>query len=110
MAPKSRCLCYRKETQFSLSIMKSVMINGEIDERAFMMDRNDFLAQKTVAELLRHYPQAATVFLKHRTACVGCMMSGFETLADVAHNYAIDPAGLVSEIKAVVVETDQKPL
>ncbi len=85
-------------------------MNGEIDNQAFAMDRGDFLTQITIAELLRHYPQAAAVFLKHRTACVGCMMSRFETLAEVAHNYAIDPARLVSEIKTFVIETDQNHL
>ena len=37
-----------------------------------------------VSEVLEKWPQTATVFNEFKTACVGCAMSPFDTLADVA--------------------------
>lgn len=41
----------------------------------------------TVAEVLDLWPQTIRVFLDHRMHCVGCSMSGFDTIADAVHNY-----------------------
>jgi hybrid cluster-associated redox disulfide protein len=58
--------------------------------------------ETSVAELLDHWPQAAPVLFKHRMACIGCYMSAFDTLGDIARNYAIDPAQLIREIEQVI--------
>lgn len=43
----------------------------------------------TVAELLRQWPQAASVFLRRGMACVGCRLAFFDTLAAAAATYGI---------------------
>ncbi len=52
----------------------------------------------TVADLLKAWPQVIPVFIRHRMSCVGCDMSPFETLQDVADNYKIAPEALLREL------------
>lgn len=59
----------------------------------------------SVAELLDKWPQAAPVLFKHHMACIGCYMSAFDTLSDIARNYTIDPDQLVREIEQVIERT-----
>lgn len=55
-------------------------------------------AEMLVAEVLRSWPQTVAVFLHHKTACIGCAMSPFETLVDVSRNYAIPLEKLLGEL------------
>ncbi len=63
------------------------------------MVRKVISPQTSVAELLRRNPKAAIVFLRHRMACVGCVMSSFDSLADAANNYGMEPADFIAEIE-----------
>lgn len=63
------------------------------------MVRKAISPQTSVAELLRHNPKAAMVFLRHRMACIGCVMSSFDSLADAANNYAMEPVDFLAEIE-----------
>jgi len=47
--------------------------------------------QMTVADLLANYPEAIPVFLSNKMSCVGCSMAAFETLADAARIYDLQP-------------------
>lgn len=47
-------------------------------------------AQMTVSEVLDQWPATAQVFNQYRTACVGCAMAAFDTIADVASIYDLD--------------------
>ena len=58
-------------------------------------------AGATVENTLRLVPQAATVFLDHQMACVGCVMSCFDTLADAALIYGMPVETLLTEIRAL---------
>jgi hybrid cluster-associated redox disulfide protein len=58
-------------------------------------------AELTVTELLTTWPETAVVFIRRRMPCVGCEMSGFETLADVARSYDADLAGFLEELRAI---------
>lgn len=60
------------------------------------------LAELTVAELLARWPQAIPVFLRHQMACVGCFMSPFETLADVATVYDVHLSHFVDELQQAI--------
>ncbi|MEO8503422.1 MAG: DUF1858 domain-containing protein [Acidobacteriota bacterium] len=58
-------------------------------------------AGMTVEDTLLHVPQAAEIFLEHHMACVGCVMSCFDTLADAALIYGIPIETLLAEIAAL---------
>ena len=55
----------------------------------------------TVDKVLQGWPQAFSVFMKHKTKCVGCYMQPFCTLKDVADTYQLSLEKLVDEIKNV---------
>lgn len=56
----------------------------------------------TVAEVLARWPQTIPVFIRHRMACVGCAMAPFETLAEVAAIYKLDPDCFLNELRQEV--------
>jgi hybrid cluster-associated redox disulfide protein len=62
------------------------------------MSDNPFDSEMIVAEVLKTWPQTILVFLRHKTACVGCAMSPFETLLDVSKNYEIPIETLLGEL------------
>jgi hybrid cluster-associated redox disulfide protein len=60
----------------------------------------------TVAEVLSEFPAAASAFVARRLGCVGCDMAAFETIDDVAANYRLNAAELLSDIRKA---SRQKP-
>jgi hybrid cluster-associated redox disulfide protein len=56
----------------------------------------------TVEEVLERWPQVAPVFNHYRSACVGCALSPFCTLADVAGTYHLDLTGLLADLDAAI--------
>lgn len=46
--------------------------------------------EMTVAEVLETWPETVEVFQTLKTACVGCVMAPFDTLADVARIYELE--------------------
>ena len=48
------------------------------------------IADLTIRELLTRRPEMTRVFLDLRMSCVGCPISGFETVRDAARNYDCD--------------------
>lgn len=69
-----------------------------------------FQPEMIVADVLKTWPQTIPVFLRFKTACVGCAMSPFETLSDVARNYEIPLEVLTAELAESVGEmTGQQP-
>ncbi len=46
--------------------------------------------EMTVAEVLETWPETVDVFQELKTACVGCVMAPFDTLADVARIYQLE--------------------
>lgn len=69
----------------------------------------------TIAEVFAQWPQAAVVFTRLRMACVGCPMAAFETPAEAARAYGLDPSAVLTALgRAVKTETSgfsakQKP-
>jgi hybrid cluster-associated redox disulfide protein len=60
----------------------------------------DLLSLETcVADLLDECPQAIAVFLRHRMACVGCLMSSFDTLSEAACNHDLPAGQLLDELR-----------
>ncbi len=56
----------------------------------------------TVAELLTRWQETASVFVKRRMACVGCPLSSFETLDNVAAVYGLPLEALLSDLERVI--------
>jgi hybrid cluster-associated redox disulfide protein len=65
------------------------------------MDTPNIHIHVTVDELLQHWPQVFSVFMKHKTKCPGCFMQQFCTLEDVAETYQIPSEELLAEIENV---------
>lgn len=66
------------------------------------MEQEQICSDSIVAQVIKTWPQTISVFLKRRTACVGCLMAPFETLMDVSKNYGIPIEALVAELIASV--------
>lgn len=58
----------------------------------------------TVEALFNRWPQTMNVFVRLRFACIGCAMSSFDTLADVARNYGMSLDQLTDELMAAIEE------
>ena len=57
-----------------------------MERKATTMPTSDM----TVVEVLEKWPGTVSVFQDLKTACVGCAMAPYDTLADVAREYDID--------------------
>jgi NAD(P)H-hydrate repair Nnr-like enzyme with NAD(P)H-hydrate dehydratase domain len=69
------------------------------------MDAQQFSPNTTVAEALQQGRQISSVFTKFHTACVGCYLTHFCTLADVAKTYELSLEDLVDELRLAVQTT-----
>jgi hybrid cluster-associated redox disulfide protein len=54
------------------------------------MDETVPTRDMNIAEILQRWPQTTAVFQRLRTACVGCVMAPFDTVADVAFHYHLN--------------------
>ncbi len=57
------------------------------------------IADLTIRELLTRRPEMTRVFLDLHMSCVGCPISGFETVRDAARNYGRDPQILLKRLE-----------
>ncbi len=55
-----------------------------------------------LAELFRAWPAVARVFLRNRTACVGCPIAPFHTVRDTCAEYRLDEAAFRAELRAAI--------
>ncbi len=55
-----------------------------------------------IADVLARWPQTVSVFLRHHMICVGCAMSRFETLGEMATVYDLDRNVLLRELQQVI--------
>ena len=63
-------------------------------------------ADMTVADVLSQWPQTVPVFHRFQTACVGCALASFDTLADVARIYQLDLTAFVTAITAAALNQE----
>ena len=56
----------------------------------------------SLADLLRIWPEAARVFLRHRTACVGCPIAPFHTVLDTCAEYRLDEAAFRAALREAI--------
>jgi hybrid cluster-associated redox disulfide protein len=59
--------------------------------------------------LLRTWPETARVFFAQRTACVGCPIAPFHTVADACAEYRIEEARLRAALRAVAADAATPP-
>lgn len=60
-------------------------------------------ADMTVAEILERWPETVAVFQRKKTACVGCAMAPFDTMADVARIYDIELSEIMDALHGQVI-------
>ncbi len=60
------------------------------------------IAGQTVADILALWPQTVPVFMRYRLACVGCPISRFELIADIAAIYGINPDAFLQELQQAI--------
>lgn len=65
-------------------------------------------SEMNIADILERWPGAASVFQRLRTACVGCVMAPFCSVADAAVHYELDEASLLLELTATA-EASRNP-
>lgn len=65
--------------------------------------------QLTVAEVLQRWPQTVGVFLRHRMACVGCVIAPFETLSEVTAIYELNPDQFLQELRRTAGASQMEP-
>ncbi len=58
--------------------------------------------EMTVAEVLECWPETFEVFQALKTACVGCVMAPFDTLADVARIYEMESGAIMEALHQAV--------
>lgn len=61
-----------------------------------------------VSEVLEKWPQTAQVFNDFKTACVGCAMSPFDTLADVAGIYEFELEHFMSALRCTIRDAENE--
>jgi hybrid cluster-associated redox disulfide protein len=59
---------------------------------------SETLVDVTIADVLLQAPGAAHVLATRGLSCVGCPFAPFETLADVARIYRLDPMELATAL------------
>lgn len=52
-----------------------------------------------IMEVVRRYPDAAEIFMKHGLPCVGCAAAQYEKISDVVAEFGIDADKLIKEIE-----------
>jgi len=67
------------------------------------MDR--ITAQSLVQEVVADWPETISVFARHGWPCVGCYISPFHTIADVAQQYRADLGSLLAELNQALQDS-----
>lgn len=74
------------------------------------MEQPSLTTDLVVAEVLARWPQTVPVFFRHQLICVGCAMSRFESLAEIAAIYGLDLTGFLGELRqAIEAAPDNSP-
>jgi hybrid cluster-associated redox disulfide protein len=59
-------------------------------------------ANWTAAQVMKAYPQVASVFLELKTDCVGCHLDKFCTLSEVAAAYELPLEQLLHQLREAI--------
>jgi hypothetical protein len=69
------------------------------------MDRLDPDIHLTVQEVIDHWPRASAALQQLKTACLGCCLARFCTLADVSATYQIPIKELRGRFQEAIAES-----
>ncbi len=58
-------------------------------------------ADMQVTEMTDQYPETAVLLLKMGVQCVGCWISRFHTIADLAREWELDQAKLLKKLNRI---------
>lgn len=53
-----------------------------------------------LADLMTHWPNTVSVFLRHKMLCVGCLVSPFHTIVDACAEYDLNENDFLAELRA----------
>lgn len=56
----------------------------------------------TVSEIVAHWPQTLTVFLKYKMLCVGCFVAPFHTVKEACAEHRLDEAAFRAALAAAI--------
>ncbi len=69
------------------------------------MDEQRAISETTcVEDMTQKYPETAVLLLRKGVQCVGCWVSRYHTVADVAREWHLDLPHLLRELNALVDE------
>jgi|YelNatPaOPRAMG01_1025707.scaffolds.fasta_scaffold274779_2 hybrid cluster-associated redox disulfide protein len=75
-----------------------------------MMDARPTITDKTcVEDMTQEYPVTAVLLLRMGVQCVGCWVSRFHTVSDVAREWHLNLPDLLRELNALVEEERAHP-
>ena len=60
------------------------------------------LLQQPIADILARWPQTSHLFIEYKLDCVGCTMSGFETLEEGLRAYNLDPEPFLQSLVKII--------
>jgi hybrid cluster-associated redox disulfide protein len=63
------------------------------------------LADTSVKEIMRRWPETVPVFLRHRMRCPGCLLAPFMTLAEAAAEHGVEMDALRRDIARTIEQT-----
>lgn len=70
------------------------------------MDERQPITEKTcVEDMTQEYPETAVLLLRMGVQCVGCWISRYHTVADVAHEWHLDLPRLLQALNTLVDES-----
>jgi hybrid cluster-associated redox disulfide protein len=64
-------------------------------------------SEMSVPDVLTANRSLSAVFLRHKTACVGCPLARFCTLRDVARTYGLSMDAFLAELEQVALADSQ---
>lgn len=70
------------------------------------MEKQPLTADLSVAEVMERWPKTIKVFLKYQTACVGCEMAPFETIASAVEIYALPLHRFLADLQQAASPAD----
>ncbi len=74
------------------------------------MDERQPITEKTcVEDMTQEHPETAVLLLRMGVQCVGCWISRYHTVADVAHEWHLDLPRLLRDLNALVDEEREEP-
>lgn len=66
------------------------------------MDALQFSPKQSVIDSLKHGEAVSKVFIRSKTACVGCLLARFCTLSDVARTYELELEPFLRELQQAI--------